>query len=87
MNASTTTKIIGFSQSKTYAMIKLSINPFDAVGRTVYVRYKDNPVIAGKKVGDEITIPEGWKTVTRIDHKTGETFKFSDSVEQLYLTY
>jgi len=87
MNASTTTKIIGFSKSQTYAMIKLSTNPFDTVGKTVYVQFKGNDVIADKKIGDEITIPAGWKTVTRTDSSTGETFKFSDGVEQLYLTY
>lgn len=82
-NSETTTRIIGFSGNKSYAMIKLSVNPFDCCGKTVYI-----PATAcgDKSKGDMVTIPAGWKTITKTG-EDGETFKFKDGVEQLYLTY
>lgn len=83
MNASVTTRIVGFSKNNTYAMIKLSANPFDCCGKTVYI---PGAAAAGKSKGDMITIPENWKTITKTDDD-GNVMKFSDGVEMLFLTF
>lgn len=84
MNASVTTRIVGFSTNNTYAMIKLSVgNPFDCCQRTVYI---PAAAVAGKDKGELVTIPEGWKTITKTD-KSGSTMKFSDATDMLFLTF
>lgn len=84
MNASVTTRIVGFSKNNTYAMIKLATsNPFDCCQRTVYI---PAAAAAGKNKGDLVTIPKGWKTITKTDDN-GDIMKFSDSTEMLFLTF
>ena len=83
MNASVTTRIVGFSKNNTYAMVKLSANPFDCCGKTVYI---PGTAVAGKNKGDLITIPENWKTTTKIG-EDGNVMQFSDGVDMLFLTF
>ena len=83
-NVATSTRIVGFSKNNTYAMIKLATsNPFDCCQKTVYI---PSAAVVGKSKGDLITIPANWKTITKTDDN-GETMKFSDGVDMLFLTF
>ena len=65
-------------------MIKLSAsNPFDCCQRTVYI---PSAAVVGKNKGDLVTIPAGWKTITK-DDDDGNVMKFSDGVDMLFLTF
>lgn len=83
-NVATSTRIVGFSKNNTYAMIKLATsNPFDCCKKTVYI---PSAAVVGKSKGDMVTIPEGWKTITKTDDN-GKVMQFSDGENMLFLTF